>query len=73
MVYASLIWDFWKEQFCELYLIGKIIFGALMGVVSVAAIPLCIIEFVIIDVWVLLFAALSKDMTVSDVFEFWFL
>lgn len=72
MVYSSIIWGFWKESFCELYLAGKIIFGAVMGVVSIASIPFCIFEFVIIDVWVLLFAALSKDMTVSDVFDFWY-
>lgn len=72
MAYSSIIWDFWKEQFRELYLAGKIIFGAVMGVISIAAIPMCIFEFVIIDVWVLLHAALSKDMTVSDVFDFWY-
>ena len=71
MVILAMFVMFWRDMFPELYLVGKILFGIIVGACNLIALPLCIFEFVVIDIWSLLLAALSRDTTVAEMFEFY--
>lgn len=58
--------NFWIEIFPDLYLIGKVMLFPLFFAFSAVFIVIGIIEFFIIDLWIMLFAALSKSYSIKS-------
>lgn len=56
----------WVEAFADLYLIGKIIFLPLFIAFSIIMLPLVIFEMIVIDVWIVLWCLLSKNIDFMD-------
>lgn len=68
----AIVWNMWKEIFTDLVLVGKILFFPCFALFSVAMIPMALVEFLIVDVIVMLLLALSKTSSPKDLIEFLF-
>ena len=66
--YLRLIW----EMYSDFITVGKIILFPLILIFLMAAVIFGILETIVIDIWILLFALFSKSMSVKDITdEFW--
>ena len=72
MIFLSLAKMMWGDMFSDLYLVEKYITAPFFAITTILFIPFAIFEFFVIDIWAIILIALSKDMTISDLFEFYF-
>lgn len=56
----------WKDMFEDLRFIGKVLFFPFFIVFSIVALPAVLFEFAIIDLFVFLYLALSKEDSPKD-------
>lgn len=58
------------DMFANLYLVGKVILFPffLLGLISLVVMG--IVEFLVCDIWVLIIALFSRDMSVRDVISY---
>ena len=61
--------EFIKCTWCDLYLIGKILFLPLFILFGLSMGALACFELIVIDTWVMLIALTSKSISVIDVIE----
>ena len=72
MIFLSFAKMMWGDMFSELYLVGKYITAPFFAIATILFIPFAIFEFFVIDIWAIMLIALSKDMTIGDLFAFYF-
>ena len=60
----------WREIFSDLNKKGKALFAPIFAVSSLCLVIGGVVEFLLIDIWVLLIFAFSSSLEVSDFFAF---
>jgi len=72
MCVLSLIYMFLEVVLYEMNLLGKIIFIPVTIAITLMCVPIILVEFVVVDVWVFLFVLFSRTVTFRDVKRFFF-
>lgn len=71
IVFAPFIKLLWCEMFNDLYTVGKIVMFPLFAVFTVCLGVAALGETIVIDPVVILLVLCTKDMSVRDLFDFW--
>lgn len=67
VAFLKMMW----EAYSDLILLGKIVMFPIFFVCAIGMVLFGIVETVVIDSWVLMFALFSKETSVKDLFYFY--